>query len=422
MKTIKQNNQNKTENNLLDVNSNSLNKRRFLKNSLATGLTLMSGGITLTNSMTALGENSKVTIAPPKRLMSKKSWAKTNLRGGESFILPSMSPDFKKIDEEGIRREVRHSIKQGFCSVMPLPIGIDSKTDLLMQDIVADEAKEKIFTVGIIRPGSWKEKKQSIRDMEKKGTSHVLMYFNPDLKNEDAIYHEMKTIIENTSLGIILYAKPSPKIKHLDPTGLPLATFDRLAELDNVVGVKFTQTLRPATAYAVAERLGNRLLLGVVDLEMMLPLSLKYKMQWTGQWGIDSLQSPDTPWVNQFLDLLRQGKNQEANDLYWRYETIASHFFKLQAPSLSIGGHPWLHIKYMKWLTGGNGGLLADLNATNEYVPHLDAKGRKKCREAFQRVEIKTTNLPDDAFVVGNAAYEKGVRPKDLPAMPQYIS
>ncbi|MGH1471421.1 MAG: dihydrodipicolinate synthase family protein [Cellvibrionaceae bacterium] len=403
-------------------NSNQSDKRHFLKSSVATGLALMSGGIAFTNSLTVSSENSNTAIAPPKRLLSKKAWAKDNLKGGESFILPSMSPDFKKIDEEGIRRDVRHSIKQGFCSIMPLPIGIDSKTDRLMQNIVSDEAKNKILTVGIIRPGSWKEKKQSIRDMENKGISHVLMYFNPNHKTQEAIYNEMKTIIENTSLGIILYAKPSSKILHLDPTGLPLSAFERLTKFDNVLGVKFTQTLRPATAYAVAERLGDRLLLGVVDLELMLPLSLKYKMQWTGQWGIDSLQSPKTPWVHQYLDLLRRGKNQEAYELYWRYEPIASHFYQLQAPSLSIGGHPWLHIKYMKWLTGGNGGLLSDLNETPDYVPHLDAEGRKQCREIFDHVGIDITNLPDDAFVVGNAAYERGVRPKDLSAMPQYIA
>jgi len=303
---------------------------------------------------------------------------------------------------------------------MPLPIGIDSKTDVAMQKIIADEAKGKILTVGIIRPGSWQEKKQSVRDMESQGISHVLMYFNPALSSQEAIYPQMHEIISNTSLGIMLYSKPSKSILLLDPTGVPLAAFNKLADHDNVVGVKFTQTLRPLTCYGIAEQLGDRLLLGVVDLEIMMTLSAKYNMQWTGQWGIDSLQSPQTPWVNQFLALLRTGKHKEAYELYWRYEPIATHFFQLQEPSLSIGGHPWLHIKYMKWLTGGNGGLLADLHETPEYVPHLDAAGRTQCREIFKQVGIKTVDLPDEAFVVGNAAYERGVRAKDLPTLPQY--
>lgn len=414
-------NRNDNEKNLLEKTTADLQRRHFIKGGVATGVSLLSGGAALLSSAPAMSDNnsSKKIIADPPQ--TKKAWAKKNLRGGEAFILPSLLPNLKELDEEGIRNDVRHAIAQGFCSIMPLAVGIDAKTETQMQNIVADEAKGKILLVGVIRPGSWQEKEQSIRDMERKGFSHALMYFNPVHSSQDAMYQEMKTIIENTSLGIILYAKPNDAIKKLDPTGLPLSTFQRLSTLDNVIGVKFTQTLRPATAYALAERLGHRLLLGVVDLELMLPLSLKYKMQWTGQWGIDSLQSPEKPWVNQFLAHLRQGQHQKAYALYWQYESIASHFYQLQAPSLRIGGHPWVHIKYMKWLTGGNGGLLADLQQSKEYIPHLDAKGRAQCREAFTKVGIEITDLPDDAFIVGNAAYERGVRPKDLAALPQYI-
>ena len=102
-------------------------------------------------------------------------------------------------------------------------------------------------------------------------------------------------------------------------------------------------------------------------------------------------------------------------------QPIASGFYALQAPSLRIGGHPWMHIKYMKWLTGGNGGLLADMRATPESMPHLDAAGRARCRELFAKVGIRTVDLPEEAFIVGNAAYERGVRAKDLVARPQYI-
>lgn len=373
------------------------------------------------NSPTQAGANVPVARLNATTGESKKRWAAVNLRGAESFVMPSMQPDLKQLDEHGIRRDVQHAIRQGFCSIMPLTLGIDATTDLEFQRIVADEAKGKVLTVGVIRAGKWEGMAQRVRLMERQGISHALMYF-PELATQDAIYAQMRTIIDNTSLGIVLYASPNPALKKLDANGLPLDVFDRLADLDSVIGIKFTQELRPATAFAVAERLGDRLLLGVVDLEMMLLLSLKYPMQWTGQWAVDSLQSPDRPWVAEFLDLLRTGKNKAAHDLYWRYEAIASGFYTLQAPSLSIGGHPWVHIKYMKWLTGGNGGLLPDLQMTPEMVPHLDSASRAACRDLFARVGISTVGLPDEAFIVGNAAYERGVRLKDLSRLPQYVS
>ncbi len=385
-------------------------RRSFLAASLMSGAALLTG-----NVARATG------TARPDASQSRKSWAKEKLRGGESFVMPSMQPDLRTLDEEGIRRDVRHAIRQGFCSILPLPLGIDVATDRQFQSIVADEAAGRILTVGVIRPGAWEDVADSVRLMESQRISHVLMYFDPALPSQDAIYRQMCTIIENTTLGIILYASPKPAVTKLDPTGLPLDAFDRLADLDNVVGIKFTQELRPATAYAVAERLGNRLLLGVVDLEMMLLLSARHRMQWTGQWAIDSVQSPQKPWVGEFLELLRVGDTRAANTLYWRYEPITSGFYALQAPSLRIGGHPWIHIKYMKWLTGGNGGLLADLQATPESIPHLEAAGRAHCRGLFAKVGIKTVDLPDEAFAVGNAAYERGIRLSDLRALPQYV-
>ncbi len=394
-------------------NLSNLDRRSFIKH------TAMGTSVLMTSSVLSPLTNAK---EPMTLSTFNKPWAKQSLRGGESFILPSLNPDLLTLDEEGIRRDVRHAIAQGFCSIMPLTLGVDQKTDRLMREVIADEAKNKINIVGIIRAGTWKDKKDSIRLLEQQGVSHALMYFNPNLPNQEAIYQQMREIIDNTQLGIILYAKPSNTLEHLDPTGLPLDALDRLANLDSVIGIKFTQELRPATSYAVAERLGDRLLLGVVDLELMLALSAKYPMQWTGQWGIDCLQSPEQPWVNQFLALLREGKHKQAYDLYWKFEPIATSFYQLQAPSLRIGGHPWLHIKYMQWLTGGNGGLLANLNESADMVPHLDAAGRLACREIFAKVGIKTIELPDEAFVIGSSAYERGVRSKDFPALPQYVA
>lgn len=384
-------------------------RRTFMSLGAAAGLTLAAGSL-------AEAAPQQQQHRPPAG--SKRAWARDNLRGGEAFILPSLASDLKTLDEEGLRNDVRHSIAQGFCSILPLPVGVEPDTFRTMRSIVRDEANGKINLVDIIRPNTTAE---SIREMEQSGVSHALIYFDPTQSSQKAIYEQMRRVAEETSLGLVLYAKPDARINELDPTGLPMDAFDRLADLDNVVAVKFTQLLRPASSYAVAERLGDRLLLGVVDLEMMLVLAAKYPMQWTGQWSIDCLQAPSHAWVNQFLDLLSREEHRAAYELYWRYESIASEFYNLQAPSLRNGGHPWMHIKYMKWLTGGNGGLLPHLNQSVTQLPPLNASARARCRQAFADVGIPTVDLPDEAFVVGNAAWKRGVRAKDMAALPQYV-
>lgn len=397
-----------------------MGRRDFLRSSAAVGIGAFGASFATRTASFAQEGVPDSTIMRTAPAGGMKAWAEKNLRGGESFIMPSFTPDFKDFDEEGVRRDVRHAITQGFCSILPLGSGLSREDRRRFNEVVADEAAGKIYLVGTISGAGWSRVEQSVRNAERLGSSHALMYFNANAKSQQEIYEQMLEILEQTKMGVVLYAKPETSIQHLDPTGLPLEAFDRVADHDKVVAVKFTQSIRPATAYAVAESVGDRLHLGVVDLELMLPLSLKYPMQWTGQWAIDSLQSPETPWVSQFLELLRTGKNKEAYELYWQYEPIATAFYQLQAPSLSIGGHPWVHIKYMKWLTGGNGGLLADYDASSDYVPHLNQADREKCRDAFAKVGIETTDLPDESFIVGNAAYERGVRASDLSALPQY--
>jgi hypothetical protein len=55
-------------------------------------------------------------------------------------------------------------------------------------------------------------------------------------------------------------------------------------------------------------------------------------------------------------------------------------------------------------------------------VPPLDAAGRRAIREVFKAVGIGTVDLPDEAFMVGNAAYQRGTRVRDLKGTPQYLT
>jgi hypothetical protein len=71
-------------------------------------------------------------------------------------------------------------------------------------------------------------------------------------------------------------------------------------------------------------------------------------------------------------------------------------------------------------LTGGNGGVLRDLQLSVEAIPPLDAAGRRRCRDALESVGVTLTDLPDEAFVVGSAAYARGARLKDGAVIPQY--
>ena len=351
----------------------------------------------------------------------RKAWARKAIKGGESFIFPSMSPDFKRLDEEGVRNDVRRAIDQGLCSVLPAQVGLDRDTGRRFAEIVADEAAGRIGHVAFLHSGGWERVADTVVHSESIGCTHALIMVDATLPSQDEIYRQMLSVIDNTSMGIVLYAAPKASLRALDPTGVPLDAFDRLADHPNVVGIKLTQIIPSASALAVAERLADRLLIGPVHFELLLMLALKFPIQWSGQWALDTLQTPEQPFVTDFLDLVGAGKHAEALAQYWRFEPAASAFYNLQGPHLAAGGHPCLHIKYLQWLTGGNGGLIA-ADHENSHFPALDADTRKRCRAALAGVGLQLVDRPEEAFVVGNAAYDRGVRLKDLSATPQYLA
>jgi 4-hydroxy-tetrahydrodipicolinate synthase len=356
-------------------------------------------------------------IAPGER----RAWAEQKFRGMEAFVMPSFTPDLAALDEDGIRNDVRHGIRQGFCALYGAALSLTPDEHGRFLEILVDEAQGQVAIGGNISGGgTLAEQIAGLKYAESIGVSEAILSFDTQAATEDEIYDSTRQLIEATGMGIVLYAAPRPAFRRFSPVGLPMNAINRLADQPNVIAIKLTQTIDFVAAYQIAELVGDRLIVGAVNLEILPLLANKYNVQWSGEWAVDSIQSPEKPYAVQFIDLVAQGRTAEATDAYWAMKPALQAFFELQGPSLRAGGHPWSHMKYYKWLTGGNGGLIRDQHKTEEQVPTLDAAARQACRDTFESVGITCVDLPDEAFVVGNAAYAQGARMKDMAALPHY--
>jgi len=352
----------------------------------------------------------------------RKKWSHQNFKGMESFVMPSFTPGLEELDEEGIRNDVRHGIRQGFGALLSTPLGLSPAESRRLLEIVADEARDKVIIGGTSDVFALDRSVAEFKHAESLGVSETILAFDPRLQTEDEIYNKAKTIIASTSLGIVLYAAPNQAFRKFHPAGLPMNALNRLADLPNVIAVKLTQEINFVTAYQVAELVSDRVMVGAVNLEIVPLFANKYPVQWSGEWGVDAVQSPEKQYAVQFMDSVSKGRLGDAAKTYWAMQPALDAFFKLQGPTMIAGGHPWVHIKYYKWLTGGNGGILRDFKLPPAQVPTLDAEARRTCKDAFQSVGIKCVDLPEEAFVVGNAAYARGARLKDMASIPQYIA
>lgn len=351
-----------------------------------------------------------------------KGWAHEHYKGMENTLTPSFSADFKKLDEDGIRNDVRNSLRHGFFSSICGPIGVTPEEYKRFLEVVCAEARGRMMTGAIAEGISLNEDLDLLEHAEKVGCSHVFMnaIWNVDPKTEDQLFEAYRCRINATRLAVVLYASVTDALRLFGPVGVPLGVFDRLADLPNVVAVKLTQPMNLATAFQVCERLSDRLLVGPVNLDFVPLLAKHYRVQWSGQWNVEAVQSPDKPYAVQFMDLLNRHRFEEAMKVYWQLEPALSGFYALQSPLILKGGHPWCHMKYFQWCVGGNGGLIRDLHQSVDRVPLLDEAGRHRIKETYRKVGIEPVSAPEEEFLVGKANYARGIRRRDLTETPLY--
>ena len=176
----------------------------------------------------------------------------------------------------------------------------------------------------------------------------------------------------------------------------------------------------PERVYEICERMHDRALIGDVHLGLMPFLVKHYGTQWSGAWTLEALQSPDKPYVVRYLELLREGRYEEATALYWDIKPAYDALMELMAPMLPKGVHPGVQLKYYQWCVGGNGGLPRLPSDTMEQQFPLTPEQRKTIKAAYRAIGIEPQG-PEESFIVGRAAYERGVRAEDLTQTPMYV-
>jgi 4-hydroxy-tetrahydrodipicolinate synthase len=350
----------------------------------------------------------------------RKEWAREHLKGMGNALMPSFAPDFLSLDEDGIRQDVRQSIKHGFSSCTVSATGANAAQRKRMMEIVREESQGKIETAVIVG-GSPDSAIEALAAAAKAGCSHGLVMY-PESANpqtEDEVYGHFRKVADATSMGILLYGSPVESLRRFHPSGIPLGVYDRLADHPNVIGMKLTHPMSAATAFEICERLSGRLIMGPVNLDLVPLLAKHYRnVQWSGQWIVEAVQSPEKPYAVEFIKLAASGRMTEAMKIYWQMQGLVRAIYDLQAPLLLHGSHPWAHMKYFQWATGGNGGLLP-LKA-GRYLPVLDAAGRQLIQQNFRQAGIQPAGVTEEEFVVGKAAYAKGVRASTLADKPLY--
>lgn len=333
----------------------------------------------------------------------RKAWAREHFRGIENVLMPSFSPDLATLDEEGIRLDVRQSIAHGFfSSLCALETGLSMDERKRMLSVACEEAGGRIGIALSLAGETIAENVEMLRHAEAAGCTHALLSYPQSFvpRTQDDVYRFVREIADATSLGLYLFVSDKFSFHHLHPSGVPFEAYDRLADVDNVVAMK-VGGMDAGMILECFERFSDRLLVTSVNIGLIPLLRKSFDVRWTGAWTAEALQSPEKPYAVQFMNLLLDGKTEEAMGVYWRMAPALGAMIRIMAPLIPTGMYHWPLLKFQQWMSGGNGGL------TRQPVMRVFERDLMTIRGGMRAIGIDCKD-PNEDFFVGRAAKARG--------------
>ena len=326
-----------------------------------------------------------------------RSWAQANMKGICGCLLPTFTSDLKGINERAIRHDIAREKELGISGAL-LVAECGTTFDELLQvtEIAVDEAAGGLQTVVHAVLPTLEDNIALVRESERLGADIVLVSYPLTYypKSEEEVFEYTRAIAESTNLGIIVFAMHLWNFRRFHPSHFSPDLIGRMInEIPNVVAVK-TEVGGPGVGgiAQIFERYRNDVI--VMDpIESNSPAwHAAYGMQWMGTSNYEAYG----PWVARYFDLMRDGKFEDAMEIYWKLHPIRESDAAVVGPALTgtamVPRYLW---KYQGWLNGFNGGPLRAPQA------RINDGQMKQLRAGAVAAGLDVTTSLDEEFLVG---------------------
>jgi dihydrodipicolinate synthase/N-acetylneuraminate lyase len=325
-----------------------------------------------------------------------KDRAYAQWKGVCNVILPSFSSDLKRLNEKGIRHDVRRNIEHGFWGTLLVSeCGTTAEEYRRFMEIAVDEAggKHRFLMHGTFDTPD--DIVAMAKAGEEIGMEGVLLghpnSFYPT--SADQLYDYLRYVCDRTRLGVCLFAAGHWNFQRLHPSGYPPKVLARAADIENVVAIKY-EVGRPGIAgdYEFWKMIKGKRVLFSDPLEAHSPLTVEmFGMQWMGTSNFEYWGGA----VPEYFGLLLKGEYEKAMEIYWRINPARQARVAIQA---SFAGANFIHRylwKYQAWLQGYNGGPM------RQPVMKLNDTQMRNVRDPLLRSGFKIAEESPAEFFAG---------------------
>ncbi len=325
-----------------------------------------------------------------------KDWARETFHGVCNVIIPSYTADLKRLNEKGIRHDVRKNIELGFWGALLVSEAGTTMAEMKQfMEIAVDEAKGRHH---FLLHGTF-DTADDIVKMAQDGQAigvHGVLLGHPNSfypKNADQLYEYIAHVCERTELAVVLFAAHHWNFERLHPSGYPPQVLAKAAELPNVVAIKH-EVGRPglAASYEFWKMIRDKRILFSDPFEANSPLTVElFGQQWMGTSNYEYYGGT----VPQYFKLLREGQFEKAMKIYWQIQPARG---ARMAEQNSSSGANFIHRymwKYQAWLNGYNGGPM------RQPVMKLNDGQMRRLRDALNRSGLEPSQEGPAEFYAG---------------------
>ncbi|WP_267381418.1 MULTISPECIES: dihydrodipicolinate synthase family protein [unclassified Sphingomonas] len=323
-----------------------------------------------------------------------RDWARERLNGVANVLIPTMTSDFKRLNEKAVRHDVEQSIKHGFVgSLSCSEVAITLQEYQQFCEVAVDQAAGRLFIVHHAVFNTLEDNIEAARVAERAGAELMLLgyppYFYP--QSLEDVYAYTKALCDATNMAVMLFPIPTWGFSRLHPSDLPIPLLRRLIdECPNVVAIKaeggaphIMAAIEVHRAFHEEVVISSPIEHEYVALSQIIPLPF-CGTNFSAYFG---------PWLPRVHRLVQDGDYAKATEIFYKLDPARKAFYGVaNAGGGLINRMMW---KYQSWLQGYNGGPLRHPTGR---VYQRDMMLLRKGQEA---AGIEPTGDPDTAFFVG---------------------
>ncbi|MDO7410090.1 dihydrodipicolinate synthase family protein [Acinetobacter baumannii] len=323
-----------------------------------------------------------------------RQWAREKMVGVANVLIPTMTNDFKRLNEKAIRHDVEKTIEHGFVGTLAcseVNITLDEYEQFVR--IAVEQAAGRLFVVHHAVFNTLEDNLDALKRAEDAGAELVLLgyppYFFP--KDYEEVYQYTKTLCDATNLAVMIFPLPSWGFGRLHPSDLPIPLLRRLVDTcPNVVAIKAEGGMPHIMAGIEVHREFHKEVVISSPLEWeYIPLAQIIDIPFCGT-NFSAYYGPEIPKIHKFI---QEKRFDEATQAFYRIDPARKAFESVpQAGGGLINRALW---KYESWLQGYNGGPL------RHPTGRVFAKDMAALRRGQVAAGLNPTEEPDELFFIG---------------------